>query len=287
MANFSDKFNKTIAKGFNTVGQLNAIGNALGIFEAANKPAGMAKRVHAELSKNGVAKASLAYTYITTPKVMSSFYGDRNGYAFLSYRNDSFSTPGLSIATTDIRRYGIGPTEKKPYGVNYQDVTFNYILDTSQNQHKYFYQWMDGIVNHHGGKKFDAKSSQGMYPYQVNYKGNYATRIQVHSFDDRFDNDPKQQTVNIEEAYPIFIGDIQYNWGGTDTLIRLPVTFTYYRWEMQNIEDEGNLEVVPGAGLGLFGQLLKAGQAIQALSTLRSPRNIADVVNVVNVTKGF
>lgn len=286
MANFSDNFNKTIAKGFNTVGQLNTIGNALGIFERPNRPAGLAKRVHAELSKNGVAKTTLAYTQIVTPGVLTGFT-KRTDTAFLSYRNDSFSTPGLSLATTDIRRYGVGPTEKKPYGVNYQDVTFNYILDTSQNQHKYFYKWMDGIVNHHTGRYFAEKNAQGMSAYQVNYKKNYATSIMVYSVDDRLDNDPNRQEVLIEDAYPIFIGDIQYNWAGTDTLIRLPVTFTYYRWEMRNLQDEGNLEVAPGAGLGLFGQLLKAGQAIQALSTLRSPRNIADVVNVVNVSKNF
>lgn len=146
---------------------------------------------------------------------------------------------------------------------------------------------MDGIVNHHTGRAWDGINVRGQRPYQVNYKKDYAATILVHSFDDRTDDDPKPQTVYIEEAYPIFIGDIQYNWGGTDTLIRLPVTFTYFRWHIEDIQDEGKLNVVPGAGLGLFGQLLKAGQAIQALSTLKNPRNLADVVKVVNTTKNF
>ena len=165
MANFSDNLNKTIAQGYNTYGQLRAIGDALGIL-SGGKPRGrsLTSIVGSEFRQNGIARPTLAFTEVALPPCMTrdSFeFGDKlkpgtagnfvamagsDRVRFLSYRNDSFSTPGMSIATTDIRRYGVGPTEKKPYGVIYQDVTFNYILDTQNSQHKFFYRWMDSIV---------------------------------------------------------------------------------------------------------------------------------------------
>jgi hypothetical protein len=140
---------------------------------------------------------------------------------------------------------------------------------------------MDSIIDH------DRKTSDVSRPtYEVGYKKDFQTTINIHAFDDRFDQgqaatDLKMQTVTLEQAYPIFIGDIQYNWGGIDTLIRLPVTFTFSRWEtiVGKVED---VRTTANPGLGLFGQLLKAGTALQALSTLRNPRNISDVLNVVN-----
>lgn len=295
--NFSDNFNKTIATAYNKVGQLRALGDALGILEGPKARNSLAKRVYSEIEKNGVNRAALAYTEITSPKAMRGGNGRFGSVAtntFLSYRNDSFSTPGLAIATSDVRRYGIGPLEKKPYAATYQDVTFNYILDTAANQHKYFYLWMNHIVKHHKGIIFDDENPDtGAKAYEVGYKDDYATRIDIYSFDDRLDQQEGDATTNnaqqviLHRAYPTFIGDIQYNWAGIDQLVRLPVSFTYFTWEMKTLEDAKDLQKVPNDKMGIFDALLKAGSAIQALSTLRNPRNIADVVNVANVGRSF
>lgn len=295
MANFSDNLNKTIAKGYNVFGQARAIANALGVLEGRGNPISMSKQVAGEIRKNGIARPTYAYALITPPQALSSKIKSKssalnNGHHFLTYRNDSFSTPGIGLSTTDIRRYGYGPTEKKPNGVVYQDVTFNYILDTTQNQHKFFYNWMDLIVAHSPGTPLsggvNSKNFQGMSSYEVGYKNTYATNIEIYSFDDRFThaNGSGRTIVKLHDAYPTFIGDIQYSWASVDTLIRLPVTFTYRYWDISVPDIAPDLQVVGGSQTGLFGNLLKVGTAIQALSTLRSPRNIQDVVNLVNVT---
>jgi hypothetical protein len=294
MANshFSDNLNKTIARGYNVFGQARAIANALGVLEGRGNPVNLSKSVASEIRKNGIARPTYAYAMITPPQALSSKIKSKssalnNGHHFLTYRNDSFSTPGIGLTTTDIRRYGYGPTEKKPTGVVYQDVTFNYILDTTHNQHKFFYNWMDLIVSHSAGAPGNGgKNFQGMYSYEVGYKNTYTTNIEIYSFDDRFDNaeGPGRTVVKLHDAYPTFIGDIQYNWASVDTLIRLPVTFTYRYWDLSFPDIAPDLNPVGGPQTGLFGNLLKVGTAIQALSTLRSPRNIQDVVNLVNVT---
>lgn len=287
MANFSDSFNKTIAKGYNVFGQARAIANALGVLEGRPDAQSMSKVVASELRKNGVARPTYAYAMITPPAGLGNLTrSPGSGHTFLTYRTDSFATPGIGLNTTDIRRYGYGPTEKKPSGVTYQDVTFNYILDASYNQHSFFYNWLNMIVSHSVGPASSDQNFKGMGSYEVGYKEKYASTIEIYSFDDRFDNavTDGRNIVMLHQAYPISIGDIQYNWAGVDSLIRLPVTFTYQYWNMFAADIKPELSPVSNQQTGLFGNLLKVGTALQALSTIRNPRNIQDVVNLVNVT---
>lgn len=300
MANF-DNFNKTIAKGYNVFGQARAIAGALGILGGKQASQSMASRVVADLRTNGIARPNFAYTMISAPECLRGSKPDRvtktgvskwGDYGFLTHRNDSFSTPGISLATSEVRRYGHGPLEKKPYGVIYQDVTFNFILDATYNQHKFFYNWMDNMVAHHNGTPGSNLSNEaGMKPHEVAYRNTYATQIEIYYFDEQEDmskDGSAKKKVILHNAFPIFVGDIQYNWGSTDSLIRLPVTFTYTNWEMRSPDiRESNLDTSTNREMGIFDALLKVGSAVQALSTVRNPRNIQDVVNLTNVTKTF
>jgi hypothetical protein len=287
MSNFSDNLSKGIARGYNLFGQARALGSLLGI---AQSPRGgsISDSVVSELRKNGIARPTYAYTQITLPQLMRGTLegAETDIRTLLTYRNDGFSIPGLSLATSEIRQWGYGPTIKRPYGVTYQDVTFNYILDASSNQHIFFYQWMDSIVRH-SGKTINGESKYGLQPYEVSFHNDYVSQIDVFYFDETFDRGDSSvegaSKARIVDAYPLFIGDIQYNWAGVDSLIRIPVTFTYRRWEHERADLVTDRATSTNRPTNIFGQLLKVGTALQALSTVRSPRNIADVVNVVNV----
>ncbi len=287
MAGFSDKLNKAISRGVNLYGQAAALGQLFGVGGTPPARGGsISSAVMSELRKNGIARPTYAYTELAGTGVdnVCRSLGIGSTKPLLTYRNDGFSIPGLSVATSELRPYGVGPTVKRPYGVTYQDVTFNYIMDASSNQHAFFYRWMDQIVNH--SSPINRSPDSGLRPYQVGFLSDYAATITVWYFDETFDGgsaERREACAEIIEAYPTFIGDIQYNWGGTDQLLRLPVTYTYTRWRLPTVTQSGNLSVSSDRTTNLYGQLLKAGTAIQALSTLRSPRNISDVLNVVNV----
>lgn len=288
--NISDKINKGIAKGINLAGQARSLASILGIGQSPRGNS-ISHAVVSELRKNGIARPTYAFSQITLPRGIRNVLGEgvETTNQLLTYRNDGFSIPGMSIATSDIRHYGYGPTIKRPYGVNYQDVTFNYILDASSNQHLLFYRWMDTIVNH-GGKTINAGTNNAnLRPYEVGFYNEYIGQIEIYFFDETFDNAENQYNgaskATIMDAYPIFIGDIQYNWAGTDQLIRLPITFTYRRWDVERADFITGRATETSRPTNLFGQLLKVGSALQALSTIRSPKNIADVVNVINVGK--
>ena len=82
MANFSDNFNKTIAKGYNVFGQARAIGSALGILAGPEQKQSISKDVASEIRKNGVARPTYAYTQIITPQIMSDFKSKTNSRNF-------------------------------------------------------------------------------------------------------------------------------------------------------------------------------------------------------------
>ena len=291
MAGFSDKLNKAIARGTNVLNTARALEQVFGGGRTAARGQSISDAVIGELRKNGVARPTYAYTEVSGYGVteVSRSLGIRSTQPLLTYRNDGFSIPGISIATSELRPTGTGPTVKRPYGVNYQDVTFNYILDASSNQHAFFYRWMDYIVRHSAPS--GSARDQGLLPHEVGYLEDYAATITVWYFDETFDrgtgSNIRQARAEIVDAYPIFIGDVQYNWGGTDQLIRLPVTYTYSRWHLPSVGIETDLSTTGSRSTDIYGQLLRVGSALQSLSTLRSPQNVADVLNIVNVGRNI
>ena len=118
-----------------------------------------------------------------------------------------------------------------------------------------------------------------MQPFEVNYKEQYATDILITTVDEA-NNDIIN--VRLTKAFPVFMGDISLGWNDTDSIARLPITFTYYNWKIENININ---QLTENRSPGLVQSLLKASTAIQTLSTLRKPNNVADIVNVVNNTK--
>jgi hypothetical protein len=221
---------------------------------------------------DGVQRTAYFYVEIPMPKV----FGNKIQSQTLSLLCDSTSLPGVSLATSEIRRYGFGALEKKPYAPVFVDVSMSFICDAYGAIPNIFYQWMRRIVNFSSlpqeGSISTATAKQ-LNPFEVNYKTDYSVDIFIVTVNDQND---EITTVVLNEAYPIFIGDMSLSWADTDQIARLPVTFTYYNWKMLrfNIKQEIN-----APSQGFLQTLLKAGTAIQTLASIKRPRGIADAVN--------
>jgi len=118
-----------------------------------------------------------------------------------------------------------------------------------------------------------------LQPFEVNYKNQYATDILITTVDE---NNNDIINVRLTKAFPVFMGDISLGWNDTDSIARLPITFSYYNWKIENINVN---QVSENRKPGVVQSLIKAGTALQTLSTLRKPNNVADIINVVNNTK--
>jgi len=150
--------------------------------------------------------------------------------------------------------------------------------DASGTVHKFFYQWMTGMI------KFDNSMSgrpgqNKLMPFEVEYKDDYKVDITITTIDE------KTRTLmefKLYEAYPIALGDVPMSWGETDNFIKIPVTFTFTRWKRTDL----SLDLEEAfSGMSTVQKLLKAGTAIQTLASLRKPGNVADIINIVNNSK--
>jgi hypothetical protein len=227
---------------------------------------------------NGFSRPNHFYVEIAPPIVMRDKTDDLRTLPFLC---ESANLPGVALATSEIRRYGYGPTEKKPYAPIFVDTSMTFLVDGSGLIQNFFYKWMNSIV------KFDSMpwgngvqaGGKTLFPFEVNYKEQYATDIIITTVDDA-NNDIV--TVRLTEAYPIFMGDVSLSWADTDSISRLPITFAYFNWKIENINYS---QLQKERSPGLIQNLLKVGTAIQVLADIKKPNNVADVINVVNNSK--
>lgn len=199
---------------------------------------------------------------------------------------ESCVLPGISLNTTEIRRYGFGAQEKKPYAPTFVDQTFTFMGDNSGKVHRFFYQWMNSIVGFSQSHTIPSKAF-GLEPYQVEYKKdssgfpNYTVDITITTVDEA------NRTINevtLFDAYPIFLGDVQLSWAESDSYVRFPVTFTFTHWRLERVD------VTPPIGSkaytpSLFDKINKAATAIQVLAAIRRPQGIADIVNAAGNIK--
>ena len=282
-------FNKTLQQ---VVGYTSLLG-ALNSKGTANTPVNQqsyktfSDSVRANIRKYGIQKTSMAHIVFDPPTIFGTnekIAGARKIAMLATYRADAFAQPGVSMATTEVKRYGIGPLERKPYLPIFTDQQFSFINDSNSLIHKFFYLWMNGIVG------FDAlprgnvvKDIFKKYPYEVEYKDQYKTTIDMYIYNEVQN---KAGVIKFENAYPIFLGDIQHGWADSSQMVRFPVTFTYSHWRYEDLPDtldpQAFVSKVPGRNLSLAQNIMRYASVIQTISSTKRPQNVNDILNVVN-----
>lgn len=297
----SDSINGIISKGFDVAGTASVVKDVLppSIRDPLNKIFGFGqtaptgrKRVSslsAVLNKfGGVQRNSHFYVTLPVPNKLKGNTGSNDlTINELSLLCEAAALPGVSLATSEIKRYGYGVFEKKPHSVIFTDQTLTFMGDNSGKIHRFFYIWMNSIL------KFDTKHTQlgeNKYgigePFSVEYKKqdnglpNYCVDIKITCINEA---ELKIQELTLMDAYPIFLGDVQLSWAETDSFVRFPVTFTYTNWKLEDIDVSTVLK--GGREPSLVEKIVKAGTAIQTLASLRKPQGVGDIINVVNNSK--
>lgn len=284
----SDSINKGIAKATQLAGLANVLSGG-SLFPGINGPSPSENKKDVvnflgTLNKvRGLQRSSHYYVEVNVPPCAKSWMSI---VPTLSFLTESAALPGVSLATTDIRRHGYGPVEKKPYAPIFVDTTLSFYVDNSGLIQRFFYYWMNSIVKYNtlinGGSTSNPPTGQNMSPFEVGFKDDYATDITITTIDEAGNDVTK---VKLFDAYPIFMGDIPLSWADSDSIARLPITFTYYNYQITNF-DAANFAMEEGTpnrpGGDLLGTLQKTASAVQILSSLRKPNNVADITNVVN-----
>ncbi len=200
-----------------------------------------------------------------TPRTLMSF-------------TEAAALPGISIMTDDsVRRHGTGVNDKMAYGAVFTDITLSFLADGHGEILKMFHNWFKYIVNFDSSKN-GITGLNASEPYEVGYKDDYAATMEITVFNEEGD---KIITYKFNEVFPLFLGEISMNWGDSDSIMRIPITFTFRDWQ----SDSMNIaSVKPGVSnnLTMMQKILKVGTIAQTISTMRSPRNVQDIIGVVS-----
>lgn len=180
------------------------------------------------VSRKGMMKTNKFFVRMYAPRGMAGTSLPTTART-LEFWCESTNIPGVSLNVTEVRRYGYGNIEKKPYVSQNNDVTMSFFGDADGVIWSYFQQWLRLIVNYDMRSGINTATGliAGQTPFKLAYKEDYAVDIHLSVF-----NDIGEETIHVvlREAYPIFVGDVQLNWGDTNNIMRIPVTFAVYDW---------------------------------------------------------
>jgi hypothetical protein len=167
---------------------------------------------------------------------LTEFITNKRNTLVLRCENVVLPAPAL-LEEENIRRYGYGPVEKVPYGVQFSDVTMTWLVDNRSEIINFFNQWMNTIVLHNSPNTLMnatavRPSERGLTtgldaydPFELGYKDAYTNpivRIYVYN--------KQNQTTTTYEMYDVFPLNIQamnLSWADENETQKLSVTFAY------------------------------------------------------------
>lgn len=144
----------------------------------------------------------------------------------LQYRAESCSIPGVTLDTTDVRRWGIGPREKFGTNVSFSDISITFIEEDENNIHKYLYKWMNSIF------KFAGRNDNSTPSYYSEYKEDYATTMLIKVFNK---SQELSETVELQEVFPTGLSEISLGWADNNQLFKVRASFAFTRWRLNSV----------------------------------------------------
>jgi hypothetical protein len=182
------------------------------------------------LNKQGTVQTNKYEVKIARPRI---FVGNEAIFEQLKYRAESVRVPGITLETTDVRRYGHDIRQKTPTNASYNDIGITFIEQDMNRISKFFYYWLDSIYGFRSIDSGDTTvtvSNAGGSPNTnlpgilTEYKDYYSTRIEIDVYNNSGD---LSMSVILEDAFPISMGDVSLGWSDRNSLYKLNVSFSY------------------------------------------------------------
>ena len=137
----------------------------------------------------------------------------------LSMLCDTVSLPTKSLATYEKQIYG--PVKAMPYRMTFTEASMSFIMTDGMNEKKYFDAWQNKIIDQDTGN--------------IGYFDNYVVDINIKKFPHTADG-PVSPTyeVNLIDAWPSIVAEVQLSHSGGGEAMKLPVTFQFKKWESKD-----------------------------------------------------
>lgn len=194
----------------------------------------------ADVNKEGMLLENKFLVTFSAPKYLTDstsplakYKSIYNHTELLTLRCEAATVPGLQFAGIDgPPRIGYGPIEYHPYNVVYDDIFLTFALDAKGTIHKFFYDWLNCIVNFHAqGQSNLDKNGTGivsdMSPYEVGYKKDYSVELSIDIYTGVEADHKSAITVRAYKAFPKAITPLNLNWeSGQPIKIQLAMAYT-------------------------------------------------------------
>jgi hypothetical protein len=301
IANLVGKLNGVVSQGQNYLGTAQSIGqlfgldvaDALGLVDQPSKVETDANgfsfnNFRSNIGEIGIVRPVHFLCEIPIPKILnqpppSIVNADvisqlrNNDARIITLLTEAVSMPGVTYLTSDnIRRYGYGQVDSRPYNVNMTDISLTFLFDAKAKVHEFFYDWTRGIVPYDVRNKQTTDNSRNYY--LASFKRDYVVDLKIEVFNERT---KKLLVCTLRDAFPVAIDPVQFNWGSTDEIAKINITFKYTDWKVNHISLSNRGEGTDGIGLNWLQKLQSGVGVIQTLSSLTRPNSLADVVNTV------
>lgn len=192
-------------------------------------------RFKSNLDQYGYAKNNRFEVFVQAPKFLQNKTIEINGRVtsintindLLRYRIEQVKSPSVSLVSLDTNRYGVGPTQKMPYNAQFYDITFSVLVDKNTDLWDFWYNWINAIFNFNGQEPTGGNNifaGTRIPNYTVEYKDEYSTTMMIVIYGESGET---IKTINLYEAFPSSMREVQLAWNDNVNLMRLALTVTY------------------------------------------------------------
>lgn len=192
-----------------------------------------------KVNKYGVAKDNLFLVEINGPALGAEF-----PQSDLRFFCRSVEVPGLTAQTAEYQNQGHGHQEKRVTNMSFDDLQMIFMVDSAFRVQQYFHRWMQAVVNY--DNRDYGREYNGMLPFEVAYKDKVKGKVTVSAYG--FNDRALAYSFQFEEAYPISLGTTSLSWENNDSILTLPVAFTFSRF-------------IPTKGVGVSSSLTPRAQS--------------------------
>lgn len=142
----------------------------------------------------------------------------KDNYPYLSFLAQSIQHPSMEINATDLGYKRIASVPFVGDAVEFGAVTMDVILDENMNVYGEVYNWMENML------ETKHQLNRGiLYRSNDTSLGDYNDiRVQILTSS----NNPNREFV-YRNAFPISLGDIQFNSSTDETFVTCPMTFRF------------------------------------------------------------
>ena len=240
---------------------------------------------------DGLAQANKFHVMLDVPRGISAFLPAIVSRE-MQFFCDTVNLPGKNLNAFDYKKQGYGDTTRMPVSRAPENLTTTFFCDSKYQVMKFFQAWLDFIVEGTDAAPSDILT-RGRQHREIAYKEDYAVQMIVRTFNDSGQSggdifgtgipNPLSPGSGMEykfyNCHPIQLGAASMGWEQNDTILKLPVEFTYSHYETKLLGSLNPRSLNP-TSTSLIDNILQIKSLAGTVINTKRPRNIQDAIDL-------